>query len=70
MKLLKEQLPGVKALFMIVSKEEEELYRELSHGAQDYILKSVNVKDLMDAISQAAAGEKVIPSSEFRLTAS
>ena len=57
---LREHLPSCRVLMLTVFDRPGYLKRALENGAQGYILKDTAPHDLVQAIRQAAAGDRVI----------
>jgi DNA-binding NarL/FixJ family response regulator len=57
---IKQKLIHVRVLFLTVSEQDEDLFDAMRLGADGYILKKTNIKDVMDAIRKVFAGEAVL----------
>jgi DNA-binding NarL/FixJ family response regulator len=57
------KLPGTVVLMLTVSRDEEDLFDSLRHGASGYLLKDMNPAGLPRAIRAAFAGEGALPGS-------
>ncbi|PVY65446.1 LuxR family two component transcriptional regulator [Paracidovorax citrulli] len=57
---LREAMPDVRVLMLTVSEDGEDLAQALRHGAQGYLLKTIEGDLLADAIGRAARGEPVV----------
>ncbi len=57
---LREAMPGVRVLMLTVSEDGEDLAQALRHGAQGYLLKTIEGDLLADAIGRAVRGEPVV----------
>lgn len=57
---LREASPGSRVLMLTVSEDGEDLATALRHGAQGYLLKTIDGELLAQAIRRAARGEPVV----------
>lgn len=57
---LRDASPQSKILMLTVSEDEQLLAQALRHGADGYLLKTINIDDLADSILRVADGESVI----------
>ncbi|MBI4302912.1 MAG: response regulator transcription factor [Chloroflexi bacterium] len=57
---IKQLLPGAKILILTVSEQDEDLLRAVRLGADGYLLKTVDMKQVVDAIRRVAAGETIL----------
>lgn len=53
--------PGARVLILTTSEMEEDIHRALQSGASGYVLKSIDPKELADAIRAIHAGGRWIP---------
>ena len=60
---IKRKLPRVKVLFLTVSEEEEDLIRAVRYGADGYLTKRSDVRDIVSAVRRIAAGEAILSPS-------
>ncbi|MBI2860697.1 MAG: response regulator transcription factor [Chloroflexi bacterium] len=58
---IKKKLPDVKVLLLTVSDREEDLLSAIRFGADGYILKRGEIKDVVEAVRRAARGEATMP---------
>ena len=58
---LSARLPSTKIVMLTVSDEDADLMAALSAGAHGYLLKTMNLAGLPDALRRAVAGEAPIP---------
>ena len=72
--LIKREMPHVKIVMLTVSDEEQDLYEAIRSGAQGYLLKDLEPRDLVQALELVAKGEVLLSGSvagkilrEFRL---
>ena len=59
-KVINEEIPGVRVLMLTVSEDAQDLMDALRAGATGYLLKNVETDALLDAIRRAAAGDSVV----------
>lgn len=59
-KVIAEELPGVRVLMLTVSEDAQDLMEALRAGACGYLLKNIETDVLVDAIRKAARGESVV----------
>jgi two-component system NarL family response regulator len=65
---LQQRLPQVRVLILTVSEEQEDLFTAIKAGAKGYLLKSVGLEELVNAVRLVANGEAIIsPSMAVRL---
>jgi len=57
---LREAAPQSRVLMLTVSEDEEDLSAALRHGAQGYLLKTIDGEDLADALRRTMRGESVV----------
>lgn len=57
---LREAAPGACVLMLTVSEDETDLAAALKHGAQGYVLKTIEGDALVDAIERCSRGESVV----------
>lgn len=58
---IKREAPAVIIVMLTVRDDEEKLFEAIKNGAQGYLLKQMQSKDLIDMLHRANAGEVVIP---------
>ncbi|MBI2852670.1 MAG: response regulator transcription factor [Chloroflexi bacterium] len=73
--LVKQKLPEVRVLVITMSEGEDDLSRALKAGAAGYLLKTVEISDLIESVRLVATGDAVLSPSmatklveEFRRT--
>ena len=59
-KVINEEIPGVRVLMLTVSEDAQDLMEALRAGASGYLLKNIETDALLDAIRRAAAGDSVV----------
>ncbi|MDO8691128.1 MAG: response regulator transcription factor [Dehalococcoidia bacterium] len=59
-RLIKAEMPYARIVILTVSEEESDLYQAVKHGAQGYLLKSVDPDDLFRLIRAVNHGEAQI----------
>ena len=65
---LQQKLPQVRVLILTVSEEQEDLFTAIKAGAKGYLLKSVGLDELVDAIRLVSEGDAIVsPSMAVRL---
>ncbi len=57
---IKQSLPAAKFLFLTVSENEEDLLQAVRLGADGYLLKKIDLSDVVDAVRKVAAGEAIL----------
>ena len=57
---LREASPGSRVVMLTVSEDGQDLATALRHGAQGYLLKTIDGELLADAVRRAARGEPVV----------
>ncbi|HQX68670.1 MAG TPA: LuxR C-terminal-related transcriptional regulator, partial [Ottowia sp.] len=57
---LREASPGSRVVMLTVSEDGQDLATALRHGAQGYLLKTIDGELLADAVRRAALGEPVV----------
>lgn len=65
-KLIKEKYPTVKILMLTTFDDREYIEEAIRNGANGYILKDINDKDLIAAIKSTASGFSIIHESVFQ----
>ncbi|MDP2659199.1 MAG: response regulator transcription factor [Dehalococcoidia bacterium] len=60
-RLIKAEMPYAKIIMLTVSEAESDLYQAIKHGAQGYLLKSLDPDDLFRLIRAVNNGEAQIP---------
>lgn len=58
---IKQELPAVTIVMLTVRDDEEKLFAAIKGGAQGYLLKQMQSKELIDMVRRALAGEVAIP---------
>lgn len=58
---IKKELPSVTIVMLTVRDDEEKLFDAIKGGAQGYLLKQMQSRDLIEMIRRAMAGEVAIP---------
>ena len=58
--LIKREMPHIKIVMLTVSEEEEHLYQAIRSGAQGYLLKDLEARDLLHALEVVAKGEVLL----------
>lgn len=56
LKLIKAEMPQVKIVMLTTSDEDGDLFDAVKYGASGYLLKSTNVKDLVDTLTDLEKG--------------
>ena len=65
---IQQSLPQVKVLILTVSGEESDLFTAIKAGAKGYLLKTVNLQELINSIKLVANGDAIVsPSMAARL---
>ena len=59
-KVIVEEMPGVRVLMLTVSEDAQDLMEALRAGASGYLLKNIEMDALLDAIRRAAGGDSVV----------
>ena len=59
-KIIVEEMPGVRVLMLTVSEDAQDLMDALRAGASGYLLKNIEMDALLDAIRRAAEGDSVV----------
>lgn len=59
-KVINEEIPGVRVLMLTVSEDAQDLMEALRAGASGYLLKNIETDTLVDAIRRAAQGESIV----------
>lgn len=59
-KAIAEENPGTRVLMLTVSEDAEDLMDALRSGASGYLLKNIEMDDLLAAIRRAAQGDSVV----------
>ena len=59
-KVINEEIPGVRVLMLTVSEDAQDLMEALRAGASGYLLKNIETDALLDAIRRAADGDSVV----------
>ena len=59
-KIIVEEMPGVRVLMLTVSEDAQDLMDALRAGASGYLLKNIETDTLIEAIRKAAQGESVV----------
>jgi two-component system nitrate/nitrite response regulator NarL len=59
-KVINEEIPGVRVLMLTVSEDAQDLMEALRAGASGYLLKNIETDALLDAIRRAAEGDSVV----------
>ena len=59
-KIIVEEMPGVRVLMLTVSEDAQNLMDALRAGASGYLLKNIEMDALLDAIRRAAEGDSVV----------
>jgi len=59
-KVINEEIPGVRVLMLTVSEDAQDLMEALRAGASGYLLKNIETDALLDAIRRAAEGNSVV----------
>ncbi|MBI3990323.1 MAG: response regulator transcription factor [candidate division NC10 bacterium] len=57
---IKEALPYVKIVILTVSEEDQNLFEAIKHGAQGYLLKTIEVTELFTMLQGVSRGEAPI----------
>lgn len=60
LKLLRQDLPDLRIIMLTVSEDSDDLAQALYSGADGYLLKNVDAKDLVEAIRKVKMGESVV----------
>jgi len=60
LKMIVEELPGVRVLMLTVSEDAQDLMDALRAGACGYLLKNIETEVLIDGVRRVAAGESVV----------
>jgi two-component system nitrate/nitrite response regulator NarL len=60
LKLLREEVPQAKVIMLTVSEDASDLSQALREGAHGYLLKSMEVEDLLAAIRKVVSGQPVV----------
>ena len=58
---IKKKLPSVTIVMLTVRDDEEKLFDAIKSGAQGYLLKQMQSRELIEMIRRALAGEAAIP---------
>jgi len=58
---IRMQSPGTRVLILTASADETDLFKALMVGASGYLLKSLPVEQIVDAVRLAHAGEVIVP---------
>lgn len=58
---IKREVPSATIVMLTVRDDEEKLFDAIKNGAQGYLLKQMQSKELVDMIRRAMAGEVAIP---------
>lgn len=58
---IKKELPSVTIVMLTVRDDEEKLFDAIKSGAQGYLLKQMQSKELIEMVRRALAGEVAIP---------
>ena len=59
-RVIKEEMPSVKVVMLTVSESEENLFQAVKLGAQGYLLKSVEAKELLQVLRGLSQGEAYV----------
>ena len=59
-KIIVEEMPGVRVLMLTVSEDAQDLMDALRAGASGYLLKNIEMDALLDAVRRAARGDSVM----------
>ena len=59
-RVIKEEMPSVKVVMLTVSESEENLFQAIKLGAQGYLLKSVEAKELFQVLRGLSQGESYV----------
>jgi DNA-binding NarL/FixJ family response regulator len=62
LKIVKETYPSVKVIILTTFNEDEYIFNGLKHGADGYILKDSNSKEIIKAIKAACEGQMLLHS--------
>ncbi|MEH7883394.1 response regulator transcription factor [Bacillus sp. JJ1609] len=62
LKIVKETYPGVKVIILTTFNEDEYIFKGLKFGADGYILKDSNSKEIIKAIKAACEGQMLLHS--------
>lgn len=57
---IKQKRPEVKIMFLTVSEQDEDLLQAVRLGADGYLLKTVPIGQIIDALRRIAAGESIL----------
>jgi DNA-binding NarL/FixJ family response regulator len=58
---IKKEVPPTTVVMLTVRDDEEKLFEAIKNGAQGYLLKQMQSKELIDMVRRALAGEVAIP---------
>jgi DNA-binding NarL/FixJ family response regulator len=58
---IKKELPSATLVMLTVRDDEEKLFEAIKSGAQGYLLKQMQSKELIDMVRRALSGEVAIP---------
>ena len=59
-RLIKAEMPSIKVVMLTVSESEENLFKAIKLGAQGYLLKSVEAKELFQVLQGLSRGEAYV----------
>ena len=59
---IKPRLPEVKFLFLTVSEDEDDLFQAIRLGADGYLLKKTDIREVVNGIRRVMAGETILSS--------
>jgi DNA-binding NarL/FixJ family response regulator len=59
-RMIKDEMPHIKVVMLTVSESEENLFRAIKLGAQGYLLKSVEAKELFQVLRGLSQGESYV----------
>ena len=67
-RLLRQEMPGAKIVILTVSEEEQDLFEAIKSGAQGYLLKRMEPRELCSMVQSAYRGEAPIaPTMAMRI---
>jgi DNA-binding NarL/FixJ family response regulator len=58
---IKRDLPALKTLIVSGFDDDARIARAFAHGADGYVVKSLRLQDVIDALRRTARGERVVP---------
>jgi DNA-binding NarL/FixJ family response regulator len=58
--LIKQEMPGVRVVMLTVSDDDKNLFKAIKSGAQGYLLKNVEPRQLCESLESVIKGESVL----------